>query len=114
MSKTATGGNIFTMYFGHCADAFISVLRKSADVSAMLSIQWPLVRSLKSDGLFDRMINRETPDHVLFHGTLVTTSTPVSNTARGGKPYKGALPLIWHIFGADGKSPRHGPSLHFS
>lgn len=70
MSKKAAGGNIFTIMFAHCADAVFSVLGVPEELFAMLSTQWPDVRYLNSDGSFDRMIKRETPDHVLLQVTL--------------------------------------------
>ncbi|KAB2107977.1 hypothetical protein AG0111_0g3785 [Alternaria gaisen] len=39
MSKKAAGANMFTIMFGHCADAVFSVLGAPYDIAATLSIQ---------------------------------------------------------------------------
>jgi predicted dehydrogenase len=103
MSKKAAGANMFTIMFGHCADAVFSVLGAPHDISATLSIQWPVVRFLTSDGSFDRMIERETPDHVMLQSALKDGGAPVSISVRGGKPFKDAPALTWRILGTEGE-----------
>lgn len=111
MSKKAAGGNMFTIMFAHCADAVFSALGVPKEISAMLHTQWPLVRYLNPNGSFERMIKRETPDHVLLQVTLEALHTPVSISVRGGKPFKSAPALTWRIFGTEGEIHLTSPAL---
>ncbi|KAH6613147.1 NAD-binding Rossmann fold oxidoreductase family protein [Boeremia exigua] len=111
MSKKAAGGNMFTIMFAHCADAMFSALGGPEELSAILSTQWPEVRYLNADGSFNRMIERETPDHVLLQATLKASNVPVSIAVRGGKPFKNAPALMWRIFGTKGEIHLTSPTL---
>ena len=98
-----TGANLFTIFFGHCADAAYYALGGLDDVSALLTTRWPEVKVLNGDGSFKKLVKRETPDHIMMHGTLTNNSAPISVFVRTGKPFKDTSALTWRILGTKGE-----------
>ncbi|KAH8726595.1 oxidoreductase [Phaeosphaeriaceae sp. PMI808] len=103
MAKKEVGGNFFTIMFGHTADAMWYALGGLHDLSAQLSTRWEDTKLLHSDGSFYKIIKRETPDHVVLHGTVGKTGAPISMFSRAGKSYPNVSPLVWHVFGTKGE-----------
>lgn len=58
---------------------------------------------LKSDGSFDKMIERETPDQVLLHTRVSPSGAPVSMSIQGGKQFKGSPAVSWCVYGTKGE-----------
>jgi len=110
LSRKEVGGNVFTIVFGHNVDWVTYALGEFEDFSALLATQWPKTKLLKADGSFDRMMDRDTPDHINLHGTLAGSGATVSFSIRGGKTFKDSPSLTWRIFGTKGEirvtSPR--------
>ena len=102
-TKKESGGNFLTILFGHTADPVFHALGGLEELSALLTTRWPETKLLHADGSFNRMIKRETPDHVMLQGTLKNNSAPISMTARSGKGFKDSPNLVWRIFGTKGE-----------
>ncbi|KAH6860355.1 NAD-binding Rossmann fold oxidoreductase family protein [Alternaria alternata] len=102
-AKKECGGNFLTIPFGHTADPVLHALGGLEELSALLTTRWPEIKYLHGDGSFDRMIKRETPDHVLLQGTLKNNSAPISMAARNGKGFKDSPNIVWRIFGTKGE-----------
>jgi predicted dehydrogenase len=102
-TKKESGGNFLTILFGHTADSVFHALGGLEELSALLTTRWPETKLLHADGSFNRMIKRETPDHVMLQGTLKNNSAPISITARSGKGFKDSPNLVWRIFGTKGE-----------
>jgi predicted dehydrogenase len=102
-SKKESGGNFFTILFAHVADSVIHTLGGLEEVSTLLTTRWPETKLLKADGTFDRMVKRETPDHVMVQGTLKNNGAPISMVARNGKGFKDSPNLVWRILGTKGQ-----------
>ncbi|CAG5150239.1 uncharacterized protein ALTATR162_LOCUS2599 [Alternaria atra] len=102
-AKKESGGNFLTIPFGHTADPVFHALGGLEEVSALLTTRWPKTKFLKADGSFDRMIERETPDHVMLQGTLKNNGAPISMAARNGQGFKDSPNLVWRIFGTKGE-----------
>jgi predicted dehydrogenase len=65
--------------------------------------RWKKVKLPKSDGSFDKMIDRETPDHIALTATLQGSGAPLNFFLRGGKTFKGTPAVSWHIYGTKGE-----------
>lgn len=102
-TKKESGGNFLTILFGHTADSVFHALGGLEELSALLTTRWPETKLLHADGSFNRMIKRETPDHVMLQGTLKNNGAPISMTARSGKGFKDSPNLVWRIFGTKGE-----------
>lgn len=102
-TKKESGGNFLTILFGHTADPVFHALGGLEELSALLTTRWPETKLLHADGSFNRMIKRETPDHVMLQGTLKNNGAPISMTARSGKGFKDSPNLVWRIFGTKGE-----------
>jgi predicted dehydrogenase len=102
-TKKESGGNFLTILFGHTADPVFHALGGLEELSALLTTRWPETKLLHADGSFDRLIKRETPDHVMLQGTLKNNGAPISMTARSGKGFKDSPNLVWRIFGTKGE-----------
>jgi predicted dehydrogenase len=102
-AEKKVGGNMFTVFGGHLIDSVLYVLGGLDHLSAQLSTRWPDVKSLNADGSLNKMIKRETPDHVMLQGTLKNSAAPLSITIRVGKSYPNTPGLTWHILGMKGE-----------
>jgi predicted dehydrogenase len=102
-TKKESGGNFLTILFGHTADPVFHALGGLEELSALLTTRWPETKLLHADGSFDRLVKRETPDHVMLQGTLKNNGAPISMTARSGKGFKDSPNLVWRIFGTKGE-----------
>jgi predicted dehydrogenase len=98
-----SGGNFLTIAFGHTADAVFHVLGGLQEASTLLTTRWPDTKLLHKDGSFDRMLTRETPDHVMLHGVLKNNAVPISMAMRSGKAFPDGPNLVWRIFGTEGE-----------
>jgi predicted dehydrogenase len=103
MAKKDVGANTLTILFAHSADSVVYALGGIKEVSALLTTRWPVTKLLHSDGSFNKMIKRETADHVMFHGTISGSGTPLSIYVRNGKGFKNTPKLSWRIFGTKGE-----------
>lgn len=103
MVKKEAGANTLTILFAHSADEAIFALGDIDEVSALLTTRWADTKLLHSDGSFNKMIKRETPDHVMFHGTISGSGAPVSIYVRNGKGFKDNPNVSWRIFGTKGE-----------
>lgn len=103
MTKKEVGGNLFTILFGHAADPIFHALGGLDDVSALLTTRWKETKLLKADGSFDRMLTRETPDHIMMQGVLANSGAPISMAVRSGKPFKDTPAFTWRVFGTKGE-----------
>jgi predicted dehydrogenase len=103
LSKKEVGGNLLTILLGHNIDWVTYALGELEDFSALLATRWPTTKLLHADGSFDRMIERETPDHIMLQGTLAESGASVSFALRGGKIFKDSKALTWRIFGTKGE-----------
>jgi predicted dehydrogenase len=72
-------------------------------LSGLLSTRWPEMKLLNSDGTFNKLIRRETPDHIALHGTLNTADAPISITMRQGRAFPDTPKFVWHILGTKGE-----------
>jgi predicted dehydrogenase len=102
-TKKESGGNFLTILFGHTADPVLHVLGGLKEASALLTTRWPETQLLKADGSFDRMLKRETPDHVMLHGLLKNNNAPISIAMRTGKTFGDSPNLVWRVFGTKGE-----------
>jgi predicted dehydrogenase len=103
MTKKEVGGNLLTILFGHTADSVFYALGGLEEASSLLTTRWPETKLLKADLSFDRMLKRETPDHIMLQGILTNNNAPISVTVRGGKGFKDTPNLTWRIFGTKGE-----------
>lgn len=103
LPKKGSGGNIFTISYTHTADSVFHALGGLESVSALLTTRWPDTKLLHSDGSFDKMVTRETPDHVMMHGNLSNNTAPIIIATRLGKTFKDTPNLTWRIFGTKGE-----------
>ncbi|KAH7083433.1 NAD-P-binding protein, partial [Paraphoma chrysanthemicola] len=101
--KPEVGANMFTILFSHVADPVFYTLGGLGEVSALLTTRWPQIKLLNSDGSFNKMAKRETPDHVMVQGTLANNAAPVSIFVRSDKAFKNTPPFTWRIFGTTGE-----------
>ncbi|KAL1799833.1 hypothetical protein ACET3X_000175 [Alternaria dauci] len=109
--KKESGGNFLTIAFSHTADPVFYALGGLEELSALLTTRWPETKLLHADGSFDRMLKRETPDHVLLQGTLKNNGAPISMAARSGKGFKDSPNLVWRIFGTKGEIRLTSPAM---
>ncbi|KAH7338545.1 NAD-P-binding protein [Pyrenochaeta sp. MPI-SDFR-AT-0127] len=103
LTKKEIGGNNFTILFSHGADPVFHALGGLEEATGLLATRWPETKLLHSDGSFDKLVKRETPDHVMMQGTVSNNSAPISIAFRNGKPFKDTPPLTWRIFGTKGE-----------
>ncbi|KAF1842196.1 NAD-P-binding protein [Cucurbitaria berberidis CBS 394.84] len=103
MTKKEVGANFFTILFSHVADPAFYALGGLEDVSALLTTRWPDTKLFHPDGRFDKWIKRETPDHMIMHGTLSNNAAPISIFVRNGKSFKDTPNLTWRVFGTKGE-----------
>lgn len=61
------------------------------------------MKLLNRDGTFNKVVKRETPDHITVYGTLDNSDAPITITMRQGKAFPGTPKLVWHIFGTKGE-----------
>ncbi|CAO2648119.1 Nn.00g090410.m01.CDS01 [Neocucurbitaria sp. VM-36] len=102
-TKKEVGGSVFNILFGHAADPVFYALGGLNDVSALLTTRWPETKLTKVDGSFDRIVKRETPDHIMMHGILLNNTAPISVAVRNGKAFKSTPNMRWSIFGTRGE-----------
>lgn len=110
-AKRESGGNFLTIPFGHTADPVFHALGGLEEISALLTTRWPETKLLHADGSFDRMIKRETPDHVLLQGILKNNGAPISMVARNGKGFKDLPNVVLKIFGTKGEIRFTSPAM---
>jgi predicted dehydrogenase len=103
LAEKAVGGNLLTILFGHNVDWVTYALGELEDFSALLATRWLKTKLLHADGSFDRMIDRETPDHIMLQGSLAESDATISFVLRGGKMFKDSKALTWRIFGTKGE-----------
>lgn len=103
MAKKASGASYLTILFGHTADPIFHALGGLEEVSARLTTRWAKTQLLHSDGSFNKWIARETPDHVMMHGTVKENSAPISIALRNGKAFKDTPNMRVSIFGSKGE-----------
>jgi predicted dehydrogenase len=103
MAKKDSGANTLSIVFGHSADLIVYALGGIEEVSALLTTRWPVTKLLHSDGSFDKMIKRDTADHIMFHGTISGSGAPLSIYVRNGKGFKDVPNFSWRIFGTKGE-----------
>jgi predicted dehydrogenase len=103
MTKKEVGGNFFTIMFGHTVDSMFYALGGLEDASALLTTRWPETKLLKADLSFDRIIKRETPDHIMLQGIIANNNAPITIAVRSGKGFKDTPNLTWRIFGTKGE-----------
>jgi predicted dehydrogenase len=120
LAKKAVGGNLMTILFSHMADPAYYSLGGLRELSALLTTvsaaavteeepkikqvlqRWPKTKLLHTDGTFDKLIDRETADHVMVQG-LLKSGAPILIYVRGGKAFKDTPALTWQIFGTKGE-----------
>lgn len=84
-------------------------------LTARLSIAQPEGRVINLEtGRTVRIVIRDTPDQVMFHGTLTNSTSaskvPISYHVRG-PPFKGEPPFRWNIYGTKGEFLIVNPEL---
>ncbi|KAJ4378124.1 hypothetical protein N0V83_000957 [Neocucurbitaria cava] len=102
-SKKVNGASVFNILFAHAADPAFYALGGLEDVSALLTTRWSETKVTNAGGSFNRMMKRETPDHIMMHGTLLNNSAPISIEVRNGEAFKDTPNLTWRIFGTKGE-----------
>lgn len=103
LTEKKTGANTHSILSGHAVDSVFFALGGLRDVSARLNTRWKQKKLLKLDGSFDRMLTRETPDHIMMYGTAGLNDAPVSVYVRAGHGFKGSPNLTWRVFGTKGE-----------
>jgi len=103
LAEKASGGSILTILYGHMADPIYYSLGGLDELSALLTTRWSKSKLLHWDGSFDKMIDRETADHIMVQGTLSGSGAPFSIAVRAGKPFKNTPAFSWFIFGTKGE-----------
>ncbi|KAH7088081.1 NAD-P-binding protein [Paraphoma chrysanthemicola] len=101
--KKKVGGNFLTIHFGHITDAALYALGGIKELSGQLSTRWSEMKYLNSDGSFNSVVKRETPDHIALQGTLNAADAPFNVTFRQGKAFPDTPKLAWHILGTKGE-----------
>jgi predicted dehydrogenase len=113
IAKKEVGGNILTVLFAHAADPVFHALGdQPSEVTAILRTQWPKTKLLHADGSFNKIIDRETADHVFVQAVLPKGDVPISITVRGGNKWKDAPSLVWQILGTEGMIQLTSPPSH--
>jgi predicted dehydrogenase len=113
IAKKEVGGNLLTILFAHAADPVFHALGGlPTELTALLKTQWPKTKLLHADGTFNKIIDRETPDHIFVQALLPKDNIPISITVRGGRRWKDAPSLVWQILGTDGMIQLTSPPSH--
>lgn len=103
LRERRNGANLLTIPFGHMLAALRDVLGDIADVSSMLSVQYPQVQVVGTG----TSIPADAPDHIAVAGHLAS-GAPLSITYIGGTPAT-EEGFIWDIHGTRGSLRIIGP-----
>lgn len=103
LRERRNGANLLTIPFGHMMAALRDVLGEIAEVSSMLSTQYPQVQVAETD----TTIPADAPDHIVVAGRLAKDA-PLAITYIGGRP-PDEYGFIWDIRGTRGDLRITGP-----
>jgi predicted dehydrogenase len=95
-----TGANSFTVFGGHLIDGVLNSLGRLDQVSAQLSTRWPEVKLDNADGMYNRTIERDMPDHIYIQSTLAKSAAPVSIFIRNRKAFPNTPNFTWNVLGS--------------
>ncbi|UNI24767.1 transcription regulator gal80 [Purpureocillium takamizusanense] len=100
----SSGGNEYTIAFGHFLDAFVHVLGGLTDTQAILKTQYKTSQLVGSDGqLLNRTVQKTAPDHILVQG--ITEGGAVASIAfRKPKGPVDDTGIRWIITGTEGEA----------
>ncbi|RYP68398.1 hypothetical protein DL771_006662 [Monosporascus sp. 5C6A] len=97
-----SGGNEFTIFFGHFLDSFVHVLGGFADLSALLKSYITNVTVVDSNGKVIQTIPKTAPDHIFVQGTLESGAI-ASIAHRKSKSAVDNTGFRWVITGTEGE-----------
>ncbi|RYP22501.1 hypothetical protein DL767_009035 [Monosporascus sp. MG133] len=97
-----SGGNEFTVLFGHFLDSFVHVLGGFADLSALLKSYRTNVSVVDSNGQVTQTIHKTAPDHIFVQGTLESGAI-ASIAHRKSKSAVDNTGFRWIITGTEGE-----------
>ncbi|KAI1874850.1 uncharacterized protein JN550_002279 [Neoarthrinium moseri] len=109
-----SGGNEFTIYFGHFLDTFTYVLGDFADVHGLLKAQYKTtsVVDLSNGQIVDPAYPKTSPDHIFVQGTLESDAV-ASIAFRKAHSAADSTGFRWIITGTDGELVVTAPEGHF-
>ncbi|KAF3014412.1 hypothetical protein E8E14_005481 [Neopestalotiopsis sp. 37M] len=109
-----SGGNEFTIFFGHLLDTFIHVLGDFSDVQGLLKAQYTSVPIIETST--GRVLSpthpKSSPDHILVQGTLLSGAV-ASMSLRKPKAAADDVGFRWIITGTDGELVLTAPERHW-
>ncbi|KAK4073312.1 hypothetical protein Purlil1_13075 [Purpureocillium lilacinum] len=99
----SSGGNEFTIGFGHFLDTFTNVLGELSDVQAILKTQYKTARLVDSEGqVLDESFRKTAPDHIFLQGTTGDGAV-ASFSFRNPKYPADETGFRWIISGTEGE-----------
>ncbi|KAI4593151.1 hypothetical protein KJ359_010075 [Pestalotiopsis sp. 9143b] len=109
-----SGGNEFTIFFGHVLDTFVHLLGDFENVQSLLKSQYttvPIVDT-SSGQVINPAYPKSSPDHIFVQGTLLNGAV-ASISLRKAKAAAEGIGFRWVITGTDGELVLTAPERHW-
>ncbi|ETS73286.1 hypothetical protein PFICI_14891 [Pestalotiopsis fici W106-1] len=109
-----SGGNEFTIFFGHLLDTFVHVLGDFSDVQGLLKSQYTTVPVIdpSTGEVLDPAHAKSSPDHIFVQGILLNGAVS-SLSLRKPKAAADEVGFRWIITGTDGELVLTAPERHW-
>ncbi|SPO05380.1 related to dehydrogenases and related proteins [Cephalotrichum gorgonifer] len=107
-----SGGNEFTVVFGHFLHSFIDVLGNFSEVQGLLKTQHPDVNILSPGGeVVDPAYKKTAPDDIFVQGILESGALASINFFKSETPVSDKRSFVWRITGTEGEIELASPEM---